>query len=81
MGFHIFMSITQNPKPNTKREMLTRKFKITLKKVASFFSVIRGYNIWVIALAQYLSAIFILAPEKRALAILLDWHLFLIVVA
>jgi 4-hydroxybenzoate polyprenyltransferase len=35
----------------------------------------------VIALAQYLSAIFILAPEKRALAILLDWHLLLIVVA
>ena len=68
-------------KPNIKSEMLTRKFKITLKKVASFFSVIRGYNIWVIALAQYLSAIFILAPEKRALAILLDWHLFLIVVA
>jgi 4-hydroxybenzoate polyprenyltransferase len=61
--------------------MLTRKAKLTLKKIASFFSVIRGYNIWVIALAQYLSAIFILAPEKRALDIILDWRLFLIVVA
>lgn len=61
--------------------MLTRKSKLTLKKIASFFSVIRGYNIWVIALAQYLSAIFILAPEKRALEIILDWRLFLIVFA
>ena len=61
--------------------MLTRKSKVTLKKIASLFSVIRGYNIWVIVLAQYLSAIFILAPEKRALAIILDWQLFLIVIA
>ena len=61
--------------------MLSRKSKVTLKKIASFFSVIRGYNIWVIVLAQYLSAIFILAPEKRALAIILDWRLFLIVIA
>ena len=61
--------------------MLTRKSKVTLKKMASLFSVIRGYNIWVIALAQYLSAIFILAPEKRALDIILDWRLFLIVIA
>lgn len=61
--------------------MLTRKSRLFLKKILSFFSVIRGYNIWVIALAQYLSAIFILAPEKRALDILLDWRLFLIVLA
>mgnify|MGYP000844558161 FL=1 len=61
--------------------MLTRKSKVTLKKIASLFSVIRGYNIWVIVLAQYLSAIFILAPEKRALDIILDWRLFLIVIA
>jgi 4-hydroxybenzoate polyprenyltransferase len=61
--------------------MLTRKSKLVLTKIFSFFSVIRGYNIWVVALAQYLSAIFILAPEKRALDIFLDWRLFLIVVA
>ena len=61
--------------------MLTRKSKLFLKKIFSFFSVIRGYNIWVIALAQYLSSIFILAPEKRALDIILDWRLFLIVMA
>lgn len=61
--------------------MLSRKSKLFLKKILSFFSVIRGYNIWVVALAQYLSAIFILAPEERALDILLDWKMFLIVLA
>ena len=61
--------------------MLSRKSKLFLTKIFSFFSVVRGYNIWVIALAQYLASIFILAPEKRALDILLDWRLFLIVLA
>lgn len=45
------------------------------------FSVVRGYNIPIIALAQYLSAIFIMAPEKRALSVLLDFNLFIIVLA
>jgi 4-hydroxybenzoate polyprenyltransferase len=44
------------------------------------FSVVRGYNIPIIALAQYLSAIFIMAPEKRALQIVLDFNLFIIVI-
>jgi 4-hydroxybenzoate polyprenyltransferase len=61
--------------------MLSRKSKLFLTKIFSFFSVIRGYNIWVVALAQYLAAIFILASEKRALDVLLDWQLFLIVIA
>jgi 4-hydroxybenzoate polyprenyltransferase len=50
-------------------------------KFISLFSVVRGYNIPIIVIAQYLSAIFILAPEKRALAILLDFDLFIIVLA
>ena len=49
-------------------------------KIVIMFSVVRGYNIPVIALAQYLSAIFILAPEKRALDVLLDFNLFIIVI-
>lgn len=61
--------------------MLSRQTKITLLKIISMFSVVRGYNIPIIALAQYLSAIFILAPEKRALAVLLDFNLFIIVIA
>ncbi|MBY0486940.1 MAG: geranylgeranylglycerol-phosphate geranylgeranyltransferase [Flavobacteriaceae bacterium] len=61
--------------------MLSRQTKITLLKIVSMFSVVRGYNIPIIALAQYLSAIFIMAPEKRALSVLLDFNLFIIVIA
>jgi 4-hydroxybenzoate polyprenyltransferase len=50
-------------------------------KFISLFSVVRGYNIPIIIIAQYLSAIFILAPEKRGMAILLDFDLFIIVFA
>lgn len=61
--------------------MASRKTKHTLMKVLSLFSVVRGYNIPIIILAQYLSAIFILDKERRALAVLLDPNLFLIVLA
>ena len=60
--------------------MLSRKNKLLVMKIISLFSVVRGYNIPVIVLAQYLSAIFILAPEKRALWVLLDFNLFIIVI-
>ncbi len=50
-------------------------------KVVSLFSVIRGYNVLVIVLAQYLSAIFILADEQRAIHVLLDFELFILVLA
>ena len=61
--------------------MTSRKTRLVLMKILSLFSVVRGYNIPVIALAQYLSAIFILATEKRALDVILDPNLFLIVLA
>jgi 4-hydroxybenzoate polyprenyltransferase len=61
--------------------MASRKTKLVLTKIFSLFSVVRGYNIPVIALAQYLSAIFILNKEQRALDVLLDGNLFLIVLA
>lgn len=61
--------------------MLSRQNKLLLMKIISLFSVVRGYNIPIIILAQYLSAIFILAPEIRAMDILLDFNLFLIVFA
>jgi len=61
--------------------MTTRKTRLVLMKILSLFSVVRGYNIPIIILAQYLSAIFILAPEKRALQVLFDGNLFLIVLA
>ncbi len=59
--------------------MLSRKNKLLVMKIISLFSVVRGYNIPIIVLAQYLSAIFILAPEKRALWVLLDFNLFILV--
>ncbi|MGG5576477.1 geranylgeranylglycerol-phosphate geranylgeranyltransferase [Myroides sp. C15-4] len=61
--------------------MLSRKNKILLAKIFSLFSVVRGYNIFVIVLAQYLASIFIFAPEKRALDVILDWRLFLIILS
>ena len=60
--------------------MLSRKTKRTILKILSMFSVVRGYNIPIIALAQYLSAIFIMAREKRALTVLLDFNIFIIVI-
>lgn len=59
--------------------MLTKKSKLLLLKIFSLFSVVRGYNIPVIVLAQYLSSIFILAPERRALDVILDWRLLILV--
>ncbi|WP_370030542.1 geranylgeranylglycerol-phosphate geranylgeranyltransferase [Flavobacterium sp. 28YEA47A] len=60
--------------------MLSRKNKLLVMKIISLFSVVRGYNIPVIVLAQYLSAIFILAPENtRALDVILDINLFILV--
>ena len=60
--------------------MISRKTKLLLLKIFSMFSVIRGYNIPIIAIAQYLSAIFIFSPNKRALDVVLDFNLFIIVI-
>lgn len=61
--------------------MVSRKTKHFLLKIISMVSVVRGYNVAIITLAQYLASIFIMAPEKRALAVLLDYDLFLLVFA
>lgn len=60
---------------------MNRKSKLLIMKIVSLFSVIRGYNIPIIILAQYLSAIFILAPENKPFHVILDINLFLIVLA
>lgn len=61
--------------------MFARKHKILLLKIFSIFSVIRGYNITVVILAQYLASVYIFAENQRALAVLLDWRLFLLVLS
>ena len=50
-------------------------------KIISFFSVVRGYNIGLIVLAQYLTSVFILAHETPMLKVLLDPSLFVLVLA
>jgi 4-hydroxybenzoate polyprenyltransferase len=57
-----------------------KKFPFYIK-VLSLFSVVRGYNILLIVLAQYLAAIFIFAPEKSLREVLFDLNLFFIVLA
>jgi len=59
--------------------MLNRKNKLLLLKVLSLFSVVRGHNILVIALAQYLASIYILAPNLTVREVVLDINLFLLV--
>lgn len=61
--------------------MLSRKNKRFILKFISLFSVVRGYNILVIVLAQYLTSIFILAPDLRLREILFDLNLFFLVLA
>ncbi|NKI31640.1 geranylgeranylglycerol-phosphate geranylgeranyltransferase [Croceivirga thetidis] len=61
--------------------MFSRKNKLLLFKLLSLFSVVRGYNILVITLAQYLASIYILAPDWPLHKVVFDINLFLIVTA
>ncbi len=61
--------------------MLSRKNKLLLLKVLSLFSVVRGYNVLMIVIAQYLASIFILSPKGSLGKVLFDLNLFLIVLA
>ncbi|GMN06965.1 geranylgeranylglycerol-phosphate geranylgeranyltransferase [Croceitalea sp. MTPC5] len=61
--------------------MLTRKNKLLLYKLLSLFSVVRGYNILMIILAQYLASIYILSPNLPLRQVVFDVNLFLIVTA
>ena len=61
--------------------MLNRKNKLLLLKLLSLFSVVRGYNILVIVIAQYLASIYILSPELPLRKVVFDINLFLIVLA
>ena len=61
--------------------MLTRKQKHILIKFFSMFSVIRGYNILVVVLAQYLASIYIFASDKPLKKVLFDVNLLMLVLA
>lgn len=59
--------------------MLSRKNRLRLLKVLSLISIIRGYNILMIALAQYLASIYILSPDLPLAKVVLDPKLFILV--
>lgn len=61
--------------------MLSRKNKLLLLKFLSLFSIVRGYNILIIVLAQYLASIYILAPHLPLRKVVFDLNLFVIVLA
>ena len=61
--------------------MLNRKQKYFFLKLFSLFSIIRGYNVLIIVLAQYLTSIYIIAPHLNVKEILFDVNLFMIVLA
>lgn len=56
-------------------------FKILAIKVLSLFSSVRLYNVILVALAQLLAVIFIIAPERSVMQIVTDYKLWLIILA
>jgi 4-hydroxybenzoate polyprenyltransferase len=61
--------------------MFSREQKHFILKFFSLFSIVRGYNILVIIVAQYLTSVYILAPELPLQKVLFDLNLFMIVIA
>ena len=61
--------------------MFSRRQKLIMLKFFSMFSVVRGYNILIIVIAQYLSSIYILAYGKSLREVVLDLNLLMLVLA
>ncbi|MDX1471979.1 MAG: geranylgeranylglycerol-phosphate geranylgeranyltransferase, partial [Flavobacteriaceae bacterium] len=61
--------------------MFSSRQRQVLLKFFSMFSVVRGYNILVIVIAQYLASIYILAHDRPLKTVLFDLNLLLIVLA
>lgn len=61
--------------------MFPPRFNRSIFKFLSLLSVIRGYNILILIVAQYLAAIFIFSPAKTLRNTLFDIHLLCIILA
>lgn len=61
--------------------MGSSKTKTFLKKIFSLLSVVRGYNILILIIAQYLASIFIFSPDKSTSNVVFDLHLLFIILA
>lgn len=61
--------------------MISFKIKRIIFKFFSLLSVIRGYNILVLIIAQYLASIFIFSPNKSIRSVFFDVYLLYLVLA
>ncbi len=61
--------------------MEAAKNKRLLLKILSLFSVVRGYNILILVIAQYLTSAFILAPDLPLHKVLFDDNLFFLILS
>ncbi len=61
--------------------MLNRKQKHILLKFFSMFSVVRGYNILIVVIAQYITSIYVLAHDMPLRTVVFDVNLFMLVLA
>lgn len=61
--------------------MAAAKNKRLLLKMLSLFSVVRGYNILILIIAQYLTAAFILAPHLPLREVIFDDNLFFLILS
>ncbi|NVJ89905.1 MAG: geranylgeranylglycerol-phosphate geranylgeranyltransferase [Flavobacteriaceae bacterium] len=61
--------------------MSSSKKKTLLKKVFSLLSVVRGYNILILVIAQYLASVFIFSPKKSISVVVFDAHLLYLIIA
>lgn len=61
--------------------MLSRSQKHILIKFFSLFSVVRGYNILVVVIAQYLASVYIFAADLSVSAVIFDVNLLMLVLA
>ena len=61
--------------------MLSRKQKYFFLKFFSLFSIVRGYNVLAIIIAQYLTSVYILAPQLPVKEVLFDLNLLMLVLA
>tara|TARA_B110000305_G_scaffold82941_1_gene93336 strand:- start:7 stop:912 length:906 start_codon:yes stop_codon:yes gene_type:complete len=61
--------------------MFTKVQKKLILKLFSMFVVVRGFNLAMIVVAQYITAIFIMAPSQSLSGVLLDRSLFALILA
>ena len=61
--------------------MLSRRQKHIILKFFSLFSVVRGYNILIVVIAQFLASVYIFAHDKPVKSVLFDINLLMLVLA